>query len=300
MQQTFLARVVLPAVLFFIMLGMGLSLVGDDFRRVLRTPKAALVGVACQMLLLPLVGLALVAVLDFEDPALAVGLMVLTFCPGGVASNMLTHLARGDVALSVSLTAVVSLFAPFTIPLLAASTAQHLMGDRLEVVVPLGSTIVALLVITVVPVGLGMLVNHRRPAVARRLDKPVKVLSVVFLLAIIAALVRENAAMLPTFIRHTGPAAVILNVTTMALGFGVARLAGLSRPQRSAVAIEVGMQNGTTALMVTGTLIGNATMTFAPAIYSLIQFVTGGIFAAVMAWRPEPAELAASDSTSDA
>ncbi|MEM6789988.1 MAG: bile acid:sodium symporter family protein [Myxococcota bacterium] len=278
MQQTFLARVVLPLALFLIMLGMGLSLVPEDFRRVLRAPRAAVVGIACQMLLLPLVGLSVVHLVEMDEPALAVGLMVLTFCPGGTTSNMLTFLARGDVALSISLTAVVSLVSPFTIPVLTAASMNHLMQRTQAIDVPVGKTIVALLVVTVIPVAVGMALRHRWPAAAMRADKPVKVMSMVFLLGIVAALIKQNAAEIPGFFAQVGAATLLLNVFCMTAGFGIARLCGLEHRQQITIGMEVGIQNGTTALLVTGTLLGDLMMTVAPAIYSLIMFATGGLF----------------------
>ncbi len=241
------------------------------------------------MLLLPLVGLGVVHLVKMDQPALAVGLMVLTFCPGGTTSNMLTYLAGGDVALSISLTAIVSLVSPFTIPLLTAAAMNHLMGEAQRIEVPIVKTIIVLLVITVIPVAIGMAINHKWPDAAKRAERPVKVLSMVFLLAIIAALIKKHSAELPTFFAQTGSAALLLNVITMTLGFGIARLAGLGHKQQVTIGMEVGIQNGTTALMVTGTLLGNETMAIAPAIYSLIMFATGGLYGLIVN-RLKPAE----------
>jgi BASS family bile acid:Na+ symporter len=277
-EQTFLAKVVLPIALFVIMLGMGLSLVLDDFRRVLKFPKAFAVGLACQMLLLPLIGFAVVKLVGMDKPELAVGLMVLTFCPGGTTSNMLSYLARGDVALSISLTAVVSLLTPFTIPLLTALAMSELMGASQTIAMPLGRTIAILLAITLLPVSIGMVIKNKAPALAARTEKPVKVLSVVFLFAIIAGLIKQNWAALPGFFAQTGVATLLLNVIAMAVGFGIARLSKLDKQQQITVGMEVGIQNGTTALLVTGTLLANPVMTIAPAIYSLIMFGTGALF----------------------
>jgi BASS family bile acid:Na+ symporter len=278
MQQTFLSTFVLPAALFTIMLGMGLSLKVDDFRRVLKFPKAVAIGVLCQMLLLPLCGYAIIKLIPLDTPALAVGLMVLTFCPGGTTSNMLTYLSRGDVALSISLTAVVSLVTPFTIPIFTAMAMDDLMGSSQSIDLPLGKTIAALLLITVIPVGVGMGLHKKWPAFSAKADKPVKVMSLVFLFAIIAALVKENADDLPHYFAEVGLSTFLLNVTTMVAGFLVARLAGLERKQQITIGIEVGIQNGTTALLVTSTLLAVPAMTIAPAIYSLIMFATGGAF----------------------
>ncbi len=282
MQKSFLADVVLPISLAFIMLGMGLSLVKDDFKRVVQFPKAAVVGLVCQMILLPLVGWAVVHLVRMDQPELAVGLMVLTFCPGGATSNMLTFLARGDVALSITLTAVVSVVSPFTIPILTSIAMTQLMGEGQTIALPIGQTIAALLLITVVPVAIGMAIKAKKPEWAVKAEKPVKIASVVILFAIIAALVKKQAADLPRFFAQTGLATLSLNVISMTLGFLAARAAKLERSQQVTIGLEVGIQNGTTAILVTQSLLGNSVMAIAPAIYSLIMFVTGGLFGYVI------------------
>ena len=277
MEATFLTKVVLPLALFIIMLGMGLSLVADDFRRVLRHPKPVVVGIAFQMVLLPLLGFGIVKLFGMTG-ALGVGLMVLALCPGGTTSNMITYLSRGDVALSISLTAVVSLVTPFTIPLILAPVMSHLMGESQVIALPLGKTIAQLLAITVVPVGIGMLIRRKAPDFCRRAEGPVKVLSIVFLFAVIAGIMRQNWAQLPGFFAQVGAASLALNVTAMVAGFFGAVGFKLERKQCITVGVEVGIQNGTTALLVTGTILANATMSIAPAIYSLIMFGTGAVF----------------------
>ena len=278
MEQTFLSKVVLPLALFIIMFGMGLSLVSNDFRRALKFPKAVAVGLTCQMLLLPLIGFAIVKILPMASPEIAVGIVILALCPGGTTSNLMTYLAKGDVALSISLTAVVSLITPFTIPILATLAMDNLMGAGQAIELPMGRTIVVLLAITVLPVGLGMTVRHKWAAFALKAEKPVKILSVVFLVAIIAAIVKQNSAILADAFAKTGVATLSLNLISMCVGFFIARFAGLVREQQITVGMEVGIQNGTTALLITGTLLANEAMTIGPAIYSLIMFGTGGVF----------------------
>lgn len=278
MQKSILADVVLPIALAIIMLGMGLSLIKDDFKRVFKFPKAVVVGLVCQMLLLPVVGWAVVNLIKMDNPELAVGLMVLTFCPGGATSNMLSFLARGDVALSITLTAVVSMVTPFTIPIFTALVMTSLMGEGQQIAMPIPKTIAALLLITVVPVGIGMLIRAKKPGFAAKAEKPVKIASIVILFAIIAALVKKNAAELPGFFAQTGASVLLLNVTTMALGFAAARAAKLNHKQQVTIGMEVGIQNGTTAILVTQGLLGNSVMAVSPAIYSLVMFMTGGIF----------------------
>ena len=278
MEQTFLSKVVLPLALFIIMFGMGLSLVKEDFLRVLKFPKAVAVGLACQMLLLPLIGFALVSILPMASPEIAVGIVILALCPGGTTSNMMSYLAKGDVALSISLTAVVSLVTPFTIPILASLAMEQLMGAGQAIELPMGKTIVVLLAITALPVGLGMGVRAKWAEFALKAEKPVKILSVVFLVAIIAAIVKQNSAILADSFAKTGVATLSLNLISMTLGFFIARFAGLVREQQITIGMEVGIQNGTTALLITGTILANEAMTIGPAIYSLIMFGTGGAF----------------------
>ena len=282
MQKSLLTTLVLPIALAIIMLGMGLSLVLADVKRVAKHPKAVAIGIACQMLLLPLVGYGVISLIKMDSPELAVGLMILTFCPGGATSNMFTFLARGDVALSITLTAVVSAIAPFTIPLLTTAAMSALMGKGQALAMGYMDAAGKLLVITVIPVAIGMAIKAKAPQFAQKSEKPVKILSLFFLLAIIAALIKKNWAMLPSFFVQTGVSTLLLNITTMAVGFGIARAAKLGREQQITIGMEVGIQNGTTALLVAGTLLDNPTMTIAPAIYSLLMFVTGGLFGMLM------------------
>ncbi|MEZ4383247.1 MAG: bile acid:sodium symporter family protein [Nannocystaceae bacterium] len=277
MEATFLSKVVLPLSLALIMLGMGLSLTLDDFRRVVKFPKAIAAGVFLQMIVLPLIGLAVVTMLGMHD-ALAVGLMVLALSPGGVTSNMISFLARGDVALSVSLTAVVSLVTPFTLPLILAPVMDSLMGASRAVELPLKDTIVALMALTIVPVAIGMVIRKFAPKAAARSERAVKVLSLLILFIIIAGIMRQNWAKLPDFFAQTGVATLTLNVIAMAVGYFGARAIRLAREQCIAIGVEVGIQNGTTALVITGTILADPVMSIAPAIYSLVMFGTGAVF----------------------
>lgn len=290
MEGSVLSKVVLPLALFIVMLGMGLSLVPGDFRRVLKQPKGVLVGVACQLLLLPVIGFVVVKVFGLTG-ALAVGLMILTFSPGGTTSNMISFLSRGDVALSISLTAVVSLVTPFTIPLLTNWALGEFMGEAKNLSMPVGKTIAVLIAITILPVAIGMFVKRRKPDFALKAEKPVRIISVVVLFLIIAAITLKEKDNLAGFFAQTGWPNLVLNVVTMGLGFAVAKLARLRRKEQITVAIEVGIQNGTTALFVTQTLLDNSTMSIAPAIYSLIMFATGAAFGVLVNMGQEREEV---------
>jgi BASS family bile acid:Na+ symporter len=277
MEGSVLSEVVLPLVLFVVMLGMGLALTPDDFRRVGVMPKALIVGIVCQMIVLPLIGLGLVQVIPLT-PALAVGLLVLAFSPGGVTSNMYTYLSRGDLALSITLTAVVSLITPFTIPLLTNLAMDNLLGATAEIELPIVKTIVVLIAITLVPVAIGMLINAKRPEFAKRSEAAVKVISIVALFVIIGALVAKEWDKLPGWFAQVGIACLLLNVISMAFGYFAGFATKLARPQSITIGLEVGIQNGTTALFVTSTLLNNPEMSISPAIYSLIMFATGAAF----------------------
>tara|TARA_R110002073_G_scaffold336557_1_gene535418 strand:- start:12432 stop:13301 length:870 start_codon:yes stop_codon:yes gene_type:complete len=277
MESTVLTKVVLPMALFVIMFGMGLALSAADFRRVAKHPKAFFVGFAGQMILLPAIGFAVASLLSLP-PMLAVGLMILALCPGGTTSNLFAYLAKGDLALSVSLTAVASLIAPFTLPLIGSWAISHFMGGDTAVTLPLGKTIIQLVAITILPISIGMTVRAYARGFSDRAEKPVKLLSTLFLIAVIAGIMRNSWSELPSHLEDAGLAALLLNISTMAIGFGLATALRLGKPQSVTIGLEVGLQNGTTALLVTGTILENPVMSIPPAVYSLLMFGTGILF----------------------
>lgn len=277
MQADLLTKVILPLSLFLIMFGIGLSLRLADFQGVVKYPKALMIGLAGQMLLLPLVAFGIAVALQLP-PEIAVGLMIIALAPGGATSNMFTYLSRGDVSLSISLTAIVSLITPFTIPVVAALSMVYFMENSTEFQLPIGKTIVQLLVITVIPVALGMFTLSRWPNMAAKIEKVLKWFSIFFLMLIIALIVLKNAANMGSFFAQAGLATLVLNIAVLALGYLMAKLAKLSHPQAVCIGFEVGIQNGTLALVVAGTLIGNAAMMIPAVTYSLLMFVSGAAF----------------------
>ncbi|NQZ82184.1 MAG: bile acid:sodium symporter family protein [Colwellia sp.] len=278
MQADIFIQIILPFSLFIIMLGMGLGLKADDFSRVVQQPKAFTIGILCQMVLLPLIGYLVVIIFGLKQE-LAVGLMILAFCPGGTTSNLMSYLARGDVALSISLTAVVSLLTPFTIPMLTALMIELFLDNPQDFDLPVLKTIIQLMVITVVPVTLGMFINFKSPQFSARAERPIKIFSILFLFFIIAVLVFKNRESMVHFFVQAGAASLSLNILALLAGFFIAKLAGLEKRQTITMGIEVGIQNGTVALLVSGTLLGNALMAIPAVSYSLIMFVTGAAFA---------------------
>jgi len=278
MQADLLIKVILPASLFIIMLGMGLSLRPVDFKMVMVRPKAMALGLIAQMVMLPLLAYLIVVLLGMEG-AVAVGLMILALCPGGTTSNLYTYLARGDVALSVSLTSVVSLIAPFTVPVLIIFFMDLIMGQEKAIELPVVKTIIQLIVITIIPISIGMLIRHYKPQVSERAEKPVKIFSMVFLFIIVAGIVAKNISQMGEVFAQAGLATLILNISCMAMGYFIAKAAQLNEGQSKAIGVEVGFQNGTLAILIALTLLENTEMAIAATCYSLIMFVTGAGFA---------------------
>lgn len=287
MEADILTEVVLPLSLFLIMFGIGLSLRLSDFTNVFKAPKALAVGVAGQMILLPAIAFALAIALQLP-PEIAVGLIIIALAPGGATSNMFTYLFRGDVSLSISLTALVSLITPLSIPLGAALGMSYFLGSHTEISLPIGKTIVQLVMITVIPVGLGLFTLSRWPATAAKMEKVLKWFSIFFLFLIITLVVLKNRDNMLSFFVQAGSATLMLNLIVLVLGYQLAKLARLSFPQSICIGFEVGIQNGTMALVVAGTLIGNATMMIPAVTYSLLMFVTGAGFGWWLVGRAKP------------
>ena len=300
MQQNALTAVLMPIALGVIMLGLGLSLTLADFKRVVVYPRAVLVGLVCQVLLLPCVGFA-IAKLFALPPELAVGLMLLAASPGGATANLFSHLAKGDVALNITLTAVNSLLSLITLPVVVNLSLEAFMGAGKSIPLQFGK-VLQVFVIVLVPVGIGMLVNAKKPALSLRLQKPVKLASAAFLLLVIVAAVMKERANLGGFFRQVGGAALAFNLASLGLGYAVPLAVRLPKRQATAIGMEIGIHNGTLAIAIASSplLLNNSTMAIPPAIYSLIMFFTAGAFGWLAARRnaepdadePAPAKLA--------
>lgn len=277
MSPDLLTKVILPAALFLIMFGLGLSLRLQNFKDVFKAPKAMAIGLTGQMILLPIV--AFIIALAFQlPPEIAVGLMIIALAPGGATSNMFTYLSKGDVSLSISLTAVVSVVTPFTIPLIAALSMNYFMGNATEFSLPILKTMTQLMVITIIPVALGMFVLSRWESVAKKIETAIKWFSVFFLALIVLLIVAKNRDNMLDFFAQAGLATLVLNISVLILGYQLAKLNRLNGEQSIAIGFEVGLQNGTLALFVAGTLIGSEVMMIPAVTYSLIMFVTGFLF----------------------
>jgi len=278
MQSTnVVTQVVLPISLAFIMLTLGLALRWADFKRVAVQPRDFFVGAVSQVVLLPMVAFGLVSIWPIE-PALAVGVMILAACPGGVTSNLLTHLARGDTALSVSLTAVISVVSVLTLPFIVGFSIVHFMdaasAPKLDVI----ETIAGVFVITTVPVLVGMMIRHFAPRTAKAGERIARhVATVLFILIVLGAIASERANIVGYFIQ-AGPVTLVLNVIMLVLAFGLGLAFRLGPAQRTAITLECGLQNSTLAIFVGATLLQNTTMIVPGGIYGLIMFATAGVY----------------------
>lgn len=281
MESNFLTEIFLPISLGIIMLGMGLALTPNDFKRVVLYPKATAIGILNQIVVLPIVGFLILLIMPMSTPELAVGIMVLAACPGGPTSNLISHISRGDTALSISLTAISSIIVVFTIPLIVNFSLRHFMQQGEYVPLPVFNTMLSVIIITLVPVAIGMIIHAKAPRFAAMMNKPVKIMSGVLLIVVILAAVLNDKEILASSFRQAGPVALALNLSMMAFGFLSARLLRLRMAQRITISIESGIQNGTLGITICATLLHNPTMTISPAIYSLIMFMSAGI---IIAW----------------
>ncbi|MBE0663196.1 MAG: bile acid:sodium symporter family protein [Bacteroidales bacterium] len=281
METNYLTDIMLPLSLAIIMLGMGLSLTPFDFKRVVLYPKATTIGIINQIIVLPVVGYLLLLVFRLESPELAVGIMVLAACPGGPTSNLISHISKGDTALSITLTAISSLIAVITIPLIVNFALSHFMQQGEYIPLPVFDTIIKLMLITLLPVAIGMAIRAKAINFAKKMDKPVKLVSGILLFVIILAAIVSNKEIFLSSFRDVGPIALALNVLMLFIGYYSASLLKLKRPQSITISIESGIQNGTLGITIASTLLHNNVIAISPAIYSLIMFLTAGV---IIAW----------------
>ena len=281
---TLVNTVVIPVCLFLIMMGMGLTLITNDFKRVLKYPKAVGIGLTNQLILLPIIGFALANIMPLR-PEYAVGVMLLVLCPGGTTSNLFTYLAKGDVALSVTMTAIASVITVFTIPIVLSFSLIYFMGSGSEFELPVVKTVLTLVVLTIVPISIGMLIKRYAPKVADRSQVYVSRFGVIFLTFLVLFLGYVQRDIIVDAFIATGPVSVLLNVSTMALGYYSSKWFGLNLAQRTSVTLEVGLQNSTLSIFMALTLLSNYDMSMMPAIYTLVMFLTAGILVRIFSAR---------------
>jgi len=274
-----LTTVGLPIALGIIMFGLGLSLTPEDFRRVARHPKAVAIALGCQLLLLPALCFGLVLLLDLP-PLLAIGMMLLAASPGGTSANLYSHLFRGDVALNVTLTAVNSVIAIVSLPVITnLAIAYYDQGDTVSLQF---SKVVEVFVIVLAPVALGMLARAKAPAFAASADKPVRIGSAVILAVLVLGILLDQRENVGDYLADVGLAAALFCAASLVIGYVVPRALGIVEGQAIASSMEIGVHNGTLAIYVAVEVLDTTEISIPAAVYSIFMFVFAALWGMVV------------------
>ena len=266
-----------PLALAFIMLGLGLGLSIKDFKRVIKTPKDFLIGIVCQLILLPIVAYIITIILRLPIE-IALGLMIIAAAPGGVTSNVLTKFANGDVALSISLTAVGSLISIISVPFIVFTSAEMLGVTNISKDITLTGIAIKMALVVTVPVIIGMTI---RSFAENFVNSKIKIInnitSLLFVIVFVAIYVEERANIL-NYLTQAGTAVLTLNIVMMVLAFFIAKCCATVISQRKCIALECGLQNGTLAVFVATQLFDDVIYLAPTAAYALVMYITGFIF----------------------
>ena len=278
---TIITQIFLPISLAIIMFGMGLTLVVNDFTRLFTYPKEIIIGLCNQLVLLPLIGFLIILLFDLNS-SMAIGIMILSLCPGGPTSNLITQVARGNIGLSVTLTALASLITVFTIPIILSKAITYFTGETdIVIELPIVQTMIQILVITVIPVSIGMLIRKKNEAFAVRMERPMRIASTVLFIIIFLLVMFANKDLIVQAMKEVGLATLLLNLSTMTLGYLTAKVFGMKGKSQISITIESGIQNGTLAFVIATTILNNVEMGLPTGAYSIWMFITGGI----LMWR---------------
>ena len=265
-----------PLALAFIMLGLGMGLTLKDFLRVINQPRDFIAGFVCQLLILPIVALSVALILDLPAP-IAVGLMIIAAAPGGVTSNVLTKFANGDVALSISLTAVVSLISIITVPFVVITSAD-ILGVTISTNVSMAGIALKMALVVTLPVIIGMLIRKFADnLISSNLNLINRITGILFIIVFAAIWIEERENIL-TYLAQAGLAVLILNVAMMTLAFYIAKFYASGISQRKCISLECGLQNGTLAVFVATQMFNDMAYMIPTAAYALIMYITGFIF----------------------
>ena len=270
------ASIFLAVAIMIIMMGMGLTLTMSDFKRVAQNPKPVLLGLTNQIVLLPLVALGLIYL--FQPPAfIAIGVILLAACPGGTSSNLVTLLAKGDLALSVSMTAINSVITIITIPFWVGYAYSTYLSEAAQMASPTADIFKTLIVVLAIPLSIGMLTKNRAPLFADRMERPVRIASSVFLAVVILGLLAREFDLFQQYVGDTLGIVTALNVLTMGIGYGLAKAFGLNLKQGLTIAIESGIQNGTLTISLAVITLNQPDFAIVAAIYSLVMYALSSI-----------------------
>ena len=269
--------IILPLALAFIMFVLGLGLTGSDFLRVLKQPRDFLVGAFSQIILLPVIGFILIKLWPIS-PELAIGVMIIAAAPGGVTSNLLTSFAKGDVALSISLTAIISLLSVITVPFIILTSIMLIENSSLDLNISLTSMAINMFLIVTVPVIIGMIFRKLASNVAIKFEPIAKKISaVLFVIVLLGAILAEKNNVISYF-AQAGLITLVLNLLMMIVAYYIAQLLASGTQQKKSITIECGLQNGTLAIFVATSIFGGGMYVIPAATYSLIMFATSLIF----------------------
>ena len=278
---TIITQIFLPVSLAIIMFGMGLTLVVRDFGRLFAYPKEVLIGLFKQLIFLPLIGFLIILLFDLNS-SMAIGIMILSLCPGGPTSNLITQVARGNIGLSVTLTALASLITVFTIPIILSEAITYFTGETDVIIeLPVVQTMLQILVITIIPVSIGMIIRKKNEGFALRMERPMRIASTVLFIIIFLLVMIANKDLIVQAMKEVGLATLLLNLSTMALGYFTAKIFGIKGKSQISITIESGIQNGTLAFVIATTILNNVEMGLPTGAYSIWMFLTGGI----LMWR---------------
>lgn len=277
MENNLVTNTLLPISLGVIMLGLGLSLTVHDFTRVVRYPKAVLIGLFIQMFVLTVACFG-IAILFRLPPELSVGMMLLAASPGGATANIYSHLAHGDVALNITLTAINSLLSLFALPFIVSGSMAYFLGAD-QYVPPPFKKVIEVGVIILGPVAIGMFLRSKFVSLAVKLEKPIRIFSVVLLASLVVGAVAQQWSVLTRYFAVVGMACLVFNLVSMGAGYAIPLAVKLPNKQAIAIAMEIGIHNGTLAIFIALNVLSNGAMSVPAAIYSLFMFVNAGIFA---------------------
>lgn len=257
------------------MMGMGLSLVLDDFKRIIQHPKPIIIGLLNQLIVLPILAFGICHLFSLPS-VLAIGFMLIAACPGGVTSNLISHISRGDTALSVSLTAISSMITLVTIPLYVGFAFKYFSEAGQLVDVDELAMMLQIVVIVIIPISLGMLIRRRSERFAIRMDRPVRIFSIILFLILLLSIIIKERVSIAEYFPQIGAATIMLNVLSLLIGFYSAKILGLGRKQSITISIESGIQNGTLAIVMASTVLNDFSLAIPAGMYSMLMFVSGG------------------------
>ncbi len=286
MQDSIISSVILPLAIAIIMVTLGMTLTVADFKRIATQPKPVLIGLFCQMVLLPALGFAIAGIFGLTA-VYAISLILLAVSPDGATSNLIIHAGDGDRALGITLTAITNMLAFITIPF-GLSIAYSVYGSgALDIDFPVASTMIQVAVITLIPTLIGMGIRVWKPAFAENSKRWSKTFATVFLFLVILALIIQNWDVIVRDGPRFAPAFIVLNIASLIIGYYVPKFLGVDYVQSMTIAIETGLQNSTVSITVAMTLLNNNEMAVIPGLYAIWMYVTGFALAYLMTRRPQ-------------